>query len=462
MEYSMKTYDVVIVGAGTGGQTAAYDLAAEDLSVAVVEKSERPGGVCALAGCQAKKWFYETMEIAARSRHLTGKGIDSAPVLNWASVLSEKNHFTSRIPDNTVKGLRGAGIDFIEGDARFIDNETISVSGKPVRSKYFILAAGARPMPLPINGKEHMVTSDAFLELNHLPDRIVFVGGGFISFEFAHFALRFVPPERRSITILEAAERVLGPFDRDMAALLVRASEEEGIEIKTGAAITAIKKGKGGFSVATDKGGPDFQADLVVHGAGRVPDIEGLDLSAVGVSYSSRGIAVNATMQTAVPNVYAVGDCAATIQLARVADFEAHIAAENIIAELEKSVKPKIDYTAVPFMLFTYPQYGMVGKTEAALQEEGIKYYKSEESGLKWPTYKRIGMRDAAYKILVDEQNCLLGAHILSDNPSGLINTLRLAMLNRISMDKLHRQSIMSPYPSRESDLIYMLEPFLE
>ncbi|MFO7558967.1 MAG: NAD(P)/FAD-dependent oxidoreductase [Desulfobacterales bacterium] len=456
----MKKYDVVIVGAGTGGQTAAYDLVEEGLKVAVVEKSDRPGGVCALAGCQAKKWFYETMEVAARSRHLAGKGIQTAPVVNWASVLAEKNRFTSGVPENTVKGLRSAGIDFIPGDACFIDKETLSVSGKPVRSGYFILAAGARPMPLPIAGSEHLATSDAFLELNALPDRIVFAGGGFISFEFAHFAARFTSSERR-IVILEAGERVLGPFDADMAGLLVRASEEEGIEIQTGAAITAIEKGHGGFSVTFGKAGPDVQADLVVHGAGRVPDIEGLNLSAAGVSFSSRGIQVGNDMRTTVSNIYAVGDCAATIQLARVADFEAHIAAENIIADLKQTEKHEIDYTAVPVMLFTYPQYGMVGKTEAALQQEGVPYHKSEASGLKWSTYRRIGMRHAAYKILVDEKKYLLGAHILSDNASGLINTLRLAMLNRIDMGRLHRQSIMSPYPSRESDLTYMLAPLV-
>jgi glutathione reductase (NADPH) len=113
-------------------------------------------------------------------------------------------------------------------------------------------------------------------------------------------------------------------------------------------------------------------------------------------------------------------------------------------------------------VLFTYPQYGMVGKTESFLKQQGVPYRKSFEKNLTWPTYKRVGMEHAAYKILVGADNKIIGAHILSDNASGLINTLKHAMLNGITADRLYRQNIMSPYPTRESDLIYMLEPFVD
>jgi glutathione reductase (NADPH) len=120
-----------------------------------------------------------------------------------------------------------------------------------------------------------------------------------------------------------------------------------------------------------------------------------------------------------------------------------------------------MDYTAVPAVLFTYPQYGMVGMTEAALQEKGIDYQKSSGDHLGWPTYRRVGMRQAAYKLLVGEEGNILGAHILSDNAAGLINIFTLAMANSISAAALYHQSIMTPYPSRESDIIYMLKPLI-
>ena len=121
-----------------------------------------------------------------------------------------------------------------------------------------------------------------------------------------------------------------------------------------------------------------------------------------------------------------------------------------------------MDYSAVPTVLFTYPQFGMVGYTEDILKDEGIPYRKSFGQNLTWPTYRRIGMSDAAYKILMGADGEILGAHILSDNAAGLINTIRLAMLNRIPVETLYRQSIMSPYPSRESDMRYMLKPFVK
>ncbi|MGD8368086.1 MAG: NAD(P)/FAD-dependent oxidoreductase [Desulfobacterales bacterium] len=456
----MPDYDVIVVGSGTAGQTAAHLLGEEGLKVALVEKSDRPGGVCALAGCQAKKWFYEITETVARARHLEGKGIARPPATDWGAILAEKNAFTGKIPAATVKSLQGAGIDFIPGSARFTGDRTLKAGGKPVSGRYVVLATGARPRPLSFSGSEHLTTSKEFLELESLPEKIVFIGGGFISFEFAHFAAR-LGPENRSIRILEVSDRPLAPFDGEMVSLLVGASAEEGIELATGVEIESVEKTASGFTVHCTSGA-DHEADLVVHGAGRVADLSGLDLDAAGIETDKSGIAVDSSMRTSNPGVFAVGDCAASLQLARVADFEARVAAENILAEEGRGTSSTIDYAAAPALLFTYPQLGMIGQTEDALQREGVQYWKSFGKNLSWPTYRRVGLRHAAYKILVDDANRIVGAHILSDNAAGLIHTLRMAMVSGMTADRLHRHSILSPYPSRESDLIYMLSPFLD
>jgi len=455
----MREFDVVVIGSGTAGLTAAYDLQEKGLKVAVVEKSDRPGGICAQAGCQPKKWFYEVTETVAKSRHLTRKGVAAAAKGAWSTIQKQKSDFTSRIPAGTVKGLKKAGIAYIKGNAAFLDSDTLAVNGKPLKADRIILAVGARPMTLPFNGAEHLITSTDFLELKKLPPRMVFIGGGFIAFEFAHFAARLGLPKSR-IDILEVADRPLGRFDPEMVDLLTAASEAEGIRIHTGIRITSIQRKAGIFIIRTGSG-RTFKADLVVHGAGRIADIEALELETGKVDYSKEGIAVDAGMKTSNPAVYAIGDCAATVQLARVADYEAHVAAKNILAERGLAESVRTDYWAVPTVLFTYPQYGMVGKTETALSQEGIRYRRSFEKNLGWPTYERIGLKHAAYKVLVGADNRILGAHFLSDNAGGLVHTIRLAMVNRISADELHRQCIMSPYPTRESDLIYMLETFL-
>lgn len=456
----MRQYDVIIIGAGTGGQTAAYTLAEEGLKVAVVEKSERPGGVCALAGCQAKKWFYEAAETIARAWHLSGLGIESPAMANWNAIMAQKRLFTEKVPENTVKGLQGSGIDLIRGAATFTSPDTLVVDGHELKADYYIIATGAAPMPLPVKGSRHVMTSDAFLELESLPKRLLFVGGGFISFEFAHFAARLAQTE--SITILEAAPLPLNNFDADIVKELVSASKEEGIDIITNVKISRISEKAGCLLVTTEKH-HEFEADLVVHGAGRAPFLDGLGLDRCDVAYIKKGITVDASMRTTNPRIFAVGDCAATMQLARVADFEAYVAAKNILAGKNRvSAGATVDPRAIPSLLFTYPQCGMVGETEAQLKERGASYDVRFEKNISWPTYKRIGMKWAAYKILIDDDRRILGAHILSDNAAGLITLFKDAMLDNLPVEKVYWRNIMTPYPSRESDVVYMLRPFLE
>jgi len=456
----MEKYDAVIIGSGTAGQTAAHDLKAAGLTVALAEKSESPGGTCALYGCQPKKWFYEAAEVIAKSRHLRGKGITTAAAGDWQGVWAEKNRFTENIPENTVNGLYEAGIDFLEGAGAFKDEHTLEVDGNSVRADFFVVATGATPMKIPVSGAAHLTTSTEFLERKRLPERIVFVGGGFISFEFAHFAARIGPEDRR-ITILEVGDRPLAPFDADMTALLLEASAQEGIRVLSNVRIRSIDREDGGFRVRTESG-QTVEADMVVHGAGRVPAVEDLRLEQIGVEATPKGIRVNDRMQTTVPHIFAAGDCAATPALARVADYEGHTAADNIVALRKGTPLSRIDYSAVPFVLFSYPQYAMVGQTEKALQEAGIAYRKSTAAGLRWPTYRRIGMAHAGYKILAGENGKILGAHIVSDYAAGLINTFKQAVIDGTAVEKLYRDNIMTPYPTRESDIIYMLRPLLK
>ncbi|MEE4166831.1 MAG: NAD(P)/FAD-dependent oxidoreductase, partial [Desulfocapsaceae bacterium] len=386
----MNTFDVIIIGTGTAGQTAALDLAAEEYNVAIIEGSERPGGVCALRGCQAKKWFYEVSELVARSRHLQDMGVTAPPQVSWQQIMREKNKFTDTVPDNTVKNLKGNGVTYIAGAASFHDESTVTVNDEKYTARSFIVATGAQPTSLPFEGSSHMITSDDFLELDTLPERIAFVGGGFISFEFAHFAAHLGDSQAR-IHILEAAGSVLSPFDQEMVEQLVEASESAGIQIHTSVSIQSIKKKNNSYSVCFDSA-ESLEVDLVVNGAGRAANIDKLNLAAAGIDFSKRGITVDSTMRSSNSRVFAVGDCADTIQLARVADMEAHVAVETVIADKTGGISEGMDYSAVPAILFTYPQLGMVGKTEEELKEDNITYYKSFDKQLSWPTYRRVGL----------------------------------------------------------------------
>ncbi len=456
----MEKYDVIIIGTGTAGQTAAFDLVAEEYNVAIIEDSETPGGVCALHGCQAKKWFYEVSEIVARSSHLQDLGVTAPPQVDWQQIVREKNKFTSTVPGNTVQNIRGNGVTFIQGKAEFVDQGTVKVNTSHYSASSFIIATGAKPRILPFEGNEFAITSDDFLALEVLPKRIAFIGGGFISFEFAHFAAR-LGSRRGEIHIIEASDRVLSGFDADMVQQLVEASEAEGIRIRTSSFATSIIKGDEGFLV-TLKSGEKVEVDLVVNGAGRVPNIDSLHLQNAGVKFSPGGIDVDQNMKTTADSIFAIGDCAKSLMLARVADKEAHVAAERIVAVRDGGEVAGIEYGATPAVLFTYPQLGMVGKTEEQLKEEKIAYWKSYDTNVSWPTYRRIGLKFAAYKILVDGNDRILGAHFVSDNTTGLLNTFKQAMIDGTSVKELHESNIMAPYPSRESDIVYMLSSLIE
>ena len=458
--HPMDTFDVIVVGTGTAGQTAAFDLAAKDLRVAIIEYSATPGGTCALRGCQAKKWFYEVAELAARCHHLQDIGVSAPPQVDWRQILTEKNAYTATVPEQTRKNLQANDITYIAGQATFVNENTLMADDRRLVADYFVLATGAKTMALPFPGNEHMLTSDDFLDLTALPPRIAFIGGGFISFEFAHFAAR-LGSSKGDIHILEAQKRVLNPFDSDMVEQLAAASAADGIRIHTDISIVAIEKNNTEYTIVCQSGA-NFHVDMVVNGAGRTPNIAALKLDAAGVKYSKRGITVNSYMQTSKDHIFAAGDCVDSLQLARVADMEAHTAAQAIVAEKQGGKKTAIDYRATPSVLFTYPQLGMVGKTEDQLKQENRKYWKTYDTRVNWPTYQRVGLKFGAYKILVDEQDHIIGAHFLLDNTTGLLNTCKQAMIDNITIAELNQSSIMTPYPSRESDIIYMLRPLLD
>ncbi len=455
----MKQYDVVVIGAGTGGQTAAYDLGAAGLDVALVDDAGRLGGTCALAGCQPKKWFYEAAEIVAKSRHLRGIGIRVPAEADWAAVWRQKQDFVNTVPDDTRSDLHAAGIAFFHGTAFFLDAHTLRVEDHVLEAPHVVIATGAVPAAMPIAGAEFMATSTQFLERETLPPRILFVGGGFVSFEFAHAAAR-IGPERRRIRILEAAPRPLRMFDRDMVDLLCKASADDGIEILTDVRIARIRRCDNAYQVLTEEGRV-YSADLVVHGASRVPRVEGLRLDDIGVAHTARGIKVTHEMRTTAAHIFAVGDCADTIALARVADYEAHVAARNILAARRQGAPVTVGDRSVPSLLFTYPQCAMVGDTEEMLREKGVSHTRSMSTALSWPTYRRVGMRHAGYKILMGDDQKILGAHVVSDNAGGLVDLFRQAIDGGMTVPGLFRESIMTPYPTRQSDLIYMLRPFL-
>ena len=234
-------------------------------------------------------------------------------------------------PDHSRSRLQKHGIDIYDGMASFVGEAAIRVGEVILQGGYIHIATGACPRPLGIPGEEFMTTSAEFLYLEQLPQRLVFIGGGYISFEFAHLAARY----GRKVTILHRSADVLKKFDPDLVALLVSASELLGITVATNQPPVRIKKKSDELLVIVQADGEEkeYYADMVVHGAGRVPNIADLNLEAAGIEASQDGVVVNEYLQSiSNPRVYAAGDVASGGQpLTPVAMAEGQVAADNLI-----------------------------------------------------------------------------------------------------------------------------------
>ncbi|WP_341361337.1 NAD(P)/FAD-dependent oxidoreductase [Georgenia sp. M64] len=438
-----------MIGAGMAGVAAANKCAAAGWRVAIVDALPY-GGTCALRGCDPKKILRRGAEIIDSARLMRGKGIDDADLsINWADLIKHKHGFTDTVPRKTEDGLARNGVDTLHGRARFTGANSIAIGGTTYEAAHFLIAAGARPRPLDFPGDEHLVDSTGFMELPELPERILFVGGGFISFEFAHIAAR----AGSTPVILDRGPRPLKTFDPDLVELLISRGADAGIELWRSTTVTAIEKSDTGFKVSIERSGqPETaQFDLVVHGAGRIPDLAGLDLDAAGVEWDERGVRVAAHLQsTTNPAVYAAGDSANSpgMPLTPVAVFEGKVAASNML----KATTTIPDYTGVPTAVFTIPELTRVGMLEQEARDQGIDIDVRYHDTSGWYSNYRIGETAAATKILIDRStDRIVGGHLLGPEYGEVINFVGLAMKLQLTTRQL--RSMTAAYPTVGSDL---------
>ncbi|TVR67805.1 MAG: NAD(P)/FAD-dependent oxidoreductase, partial [Spirochaetaceae bacterium] len=371
----MKTFDVFIIGTGTAGETAGAMLREAGLTVAIGDNDDY-GGTCALRGCQPKKYLVVPAHAALEGAALTQRGFVEKPRLDWSAIQRSRAEFTDAVPEGTEKGLREQGITTFHGTCRFLDagtdGGTVQCGGETIRAKRILVAAGAQPRPLSIPGGEHARSSDDFLNLPELPRHITFIGGGYISMEFATVAVA----AGAQVTVLQRGDRVMDRFDPDLVEELQRGCAARSIDIVTRAETESITAG----SARGDQGarphpftvnladGTRIETDLILAALGRVPNTDALNLENAGIEASPRGIATDGTMRTSVPGVYAAGDCVASVQLSPVSDAEARVAARNIILDLAgpdgarggagvtDADRPRLDLSVLPTVVFTYPQ----------------------------------------------------------------------------------------------------------
>ena len=445
---AFKEYDVFIIGTGTAGKTVAYDCAAEGMSVAIADNREY-GGTCANRGCDPKKVLVGITEAWQMAKHLEGKGIVKAPKIDWSAIQKYKSTFTEAVPFVTERDLKEAGIEKYHQSPRFLDENTLSVEGKTVKAKKIVIASGLKPLELKIPGREYLRISDDFLDLEELPENIVFVGGGYIGMEFAHIAARC----GSKVTVIEAGDHLLDGFEQDIVSHLKEVSEELGIRFIFNAKVSEVEKLQMNFRVSFQKGNKTetVTTRMVFNTAGRVPSIDEFDLEKGNVAFEKKGISVNEFLQSPTnPSVYACGDVSASgaLPLTPTSSQEARIVSLNI----RKGNHTKMDFPPVPSVVFTIPQVATIGLTEEEAKEKGYDYVVEYKSIPKWFNAKRINAEVYAYKTIVDKKrHIILGAHIISPEAGEMINLFVLALCGKLTTDNL--KAMIFAYPTWGNDI---------
>lgn len=448
-----ESYDLVVIGTGSAASAVATRCRKAGWSVAVIDS--RPfGGTCAQRGCDPKKVLVGAAEAVYWGRRLRGKGVEPGGArITWKELIGFKRTFTDPVPAAREKGFARAEIDGYHGRARFTGSTAVQVDGDTLTARHVVIATGAKPMALPFPGAEHLITSDDFLELDELPARLVFVGGGYISMEFAHVAVR----AGAAVTVVHRGPRPLERFDPDLADRVAEAATDAGIRLVLNAEVTGVERSGSGFIVGASRDGAaeTFETDLVIHGAGRVGDIDDLDLERAHVERGKRGIRVNEHLQSVSnPAVYAAGDAAESPghPLTPVAALEGQVVAANLLNG--NGATP--DYSGIPTVAFTLPPIAAVGLTETEARQRGLTFRVNQQDTSGWYSSRRVGERHSASKVLVEEgTGRILGAHLLGPSADELINFFALAIRKGLTVEDL--KDAQFAYPTHASDLRYMV-----
>jgi mercury(II) reductase len=429
-------FDVVVIGAGGAGSTAAFELNARGAKVALIERW-KVGGTCLNVGCDPTKTLVRSAEIAHLAKTGGRFGINAESVLyDWPAVIERVNRVIDTIRGGDgEKNIRNEGIKLVKGNARFLSANEIDVNGQIIRGERFIVATGAANVAPPIEGLYEVgfITNNEAVALPRLPESLIVIGGGVIGVEFAQIFSRFGV----DVTLVASRSNLLPQEDSDLTSSLADVLTHEGIKILKQVRVNRIERNGPQKVVFGDQEGETISArgEEILLATGRTPVVEGMNLEAAGVEYDKPGINVDAEMKTSSPNIWAIGDVTGIEPFTHVADYQARIAAWNVLG---KGQPRHADYEVIPHVIFSDPELGSVGLTEQKAVEAGFDVKCAIVLMKDLARAITSGETEGMVKLVSDRATGhILGGHVLAAHGGELLPEIALAMRSGLTVQAI-------------------------
>ena len=447
-------FDLFVVGGGSGGVRAARMAAQRGAKVGLAEVAAL-GGTCVNVGCIPKKLYSYAAHYAEAFEEAAGFGWNvGKPSFDWERLKANRAQEIGRLNTVYQQLLLGAGVEIVTGWATLVDAHTVKVEGHRYSAKHILIATGGTPNVPAVGGHEHVVTSDQMFDLTPFPKRLLVVGGGYIACEFASIFNGL----GAEVTLVQRGGRLLTGFDQDVSRFLDLEMRKAGVDVRLNAKVANIARTPGGLDVTLSQGGV-VQADTVLYAVGRTPNTTGLGLEAAGIKATEKGaIVVDANFQTSVPSIYALGDVSTRLQLTPVALGEAMALVDHLFVPKEGRPARTMDYDFVPTAVFTHPNIGTVGETEASAREKygDITVFRSEFRALK---HTLSGSQERTLmKLIVDTaSDRVVGLHMVGADAGEVVQGFAVAMKAGATKSVFDRT--IGIHPTMAEEFVTMREP---
>ena len=447
-------YDLFTIGAGSGGVRASRYAARLGARVAVAEERYL-GGTCVNVGCIPKKLFSYAAHYGEDIGHAEGYGWRVPPhAFDWPTLVANKDREIERLNAVYAKLLIGAGVTLLEGRATLVDAHTVEVGGKRISARHILIATGGWPVVPPVPGAEHAISSNEAFHLGQLPRRALVVGGGYIAVEFASI-FRGLGVDT---TLIYRGERLIKEFDSDLGVFLAAQMENKGVGIRFRSNIVRIERtgqSSGETLRATLDDGSMLDADCIMYATGRAPNTRDLGLENVKLKLALNGaVVVNADFQSSVPSIYAVGDVIDRVLLTPVALAEGMIVAESLFGRSGRS----LDYENIPTAIFSNPNVGTVGLSEAKARERhgDIDVYRTTFGSLR---HQLTGSGEKVLmKLVVDKKTeRVLGVHMVGPDAGEIMQGFAVAL--KCGATKSQFDATIGIHPTIAEEFVTLREP---